>query len=765
MDIGEKKDQAASVCVPTASLNMDIAEKKDQAASVCVPTASVNMDIAEKKDQAASVCVPTASVNMDIGEKKDQAASVSVATSSMNVDIGEKKNEVASVLKSVENIIVDEVEDVKFKNERKSVPVPEGIKQPSSEDSSESLEAFKLRRRKKKKHNANLQKQMITHFFKPVKKVQIKEEKLDKGFDQEPMKVQGNGSVITLKAQIHEPPKDIKPDKSRCDASTGTSDNFSRPDCNKTSNGSKADQQKPQKPIVFKREVIDLTYDDACTNEMSTQTEEWPSQDTGVPSAEQNYDKDSSTSNSILLSSGSATSFNTTSDSLNCTEKMSTLNLKEVEMKKNEVEVNFDEVKETADSTEKDAHPVHNEDSSMSCSENKAGSYSNFVQHMSPPSKLPTSSPQRRSDDRVILDSSPPLKMVLNETRDEIREVKTMLSNIMPLKRSGEDSVEVPKKKQKTGGGELKSYSMRSRPSSRASSAVPSESDNLDEDALLNDGGGSDGLPMEEHEDNGDGGELLNEALLMGDTEGEKIVRGARRVSPPPIVRPKSSSESEADMWDSECAADSNEDYMEGDIEGYGKDAQIQFAADGEGESTYDAGYLVEHYTQANEEIPKNTSVQNVKTKQQESTSLNTVQQRSGKNTAGNAQRTTAQKSVVTSTEPVKSASKESKDGNKSSQKAAKTVPHSSQAQVKPNVKNNSKQNQPNTTVQQAAPVTVPVTAPSNVQVNPPTSLSLIEIGTNPDGSVKKVTVDANNIATHPFFYGTIFVNCFFVTR
>ena len=635
---------------------------------------------------------------------------------------------------------------------------------------------------------------MITHFFKPVKKVQIKQEKLDKAFEQEPMKVQGNGSVITLKAQIHEPPKDIKPDKSRCDASTGTSDNLSPPNGNNTSsNGSKPDQQKPEKPIVFKREVIDLTYDDACTNEMSTQTEEWPSQDTGVPSAEHNYDKDSSTSNSILLSSGSATSFNTTSDSLNCTEKMSTLNLKEVELKKNEVDVNLVEVQVSADSTEKDVHPVDNEDSSMSCSENKAGSYSNFVEHMSPPSKLPTSSPHRRSDDRVILDSSPPLKMVLNETRDEIRQVKTMLSNIMPLKRSGEDSVEVPKKKQKTGGCELKSYSMRSRPTSRASSTVASESDILDEDALLNDGGGSDGIPMEEHEDNGDGGDLLNEALLMGENEGEKKVRGSRRISPPPIIRPKSSSESEPEMWDSELAGDSNEDDMEGDIEGYGKDEQIQFEAYGQGESTYDAGFLVEDSTQVSQEILKNPSVQNVKTKQQESTSLNTVKQRSGKNAAGNAQRTTGnngknvagnaqrtsgQKSVVnTSSEPVnvdsgstnKSASKESKHGNKSSQKAGKTVPDSSQAQVKPNVKNNSKQNQPNTTVQQAAsvtvPVTAPVTAPSDVQVTPPTSLTLIPMSTNPDGSVKQVTVDANNIATHPFFYGTICVKCFFLTR
>ena len=743
------------------------------------------MDIENQKDEAASVSVPTNSVNMDIGAKKHEAASV-------------------SVLKPVENLKVDEVKDVKFKKERKSVPVLEAIKQPSSDDSTESLHAFQLRRRKKKKHNENLQKQMITHFFKPVKKVQIKQEKLDKHFEEEPKKVQGNGSVITLKAQIHEPPKDIKPDKSRCDASTATSDNFSPPNVNnKSSDVSKPAQQKPKEPIVFKREVIDLTYDDACFNEMSTQTEEWPAEDTREPSAEPSNDKDTSSSNSIHLSSGSATSFNTTSDSLNCTDKMSSLNLQEVDLKKNEVEMNLGEVEVASDSIEKDVNAVDNDDSSMSCSDNKAGSYSKFVEHMSPPSKLPTSSPHRKTDDRVILDSSPPLKAVLNETRDELIQVKMMLSNFIPptpLKRSGEESVEVPKKKQKTSGGEVKSYSMRSRPSSRASSTVQSESEILDEDALLNYAEGSDGIPIEEDEDNGDDGELFNESILMGDSEGEKNIggtsqtsppplKGSRRISPPPIVRPKSSSESEPEMWDSDMAAESNED----DMEGYGKNDQIEFEVDGQGENTYDAGYLVEDPAQVTEAIPQNPSVKNGKTKQQESTSATTVKQRSGnngKNTAGNAHRMTGQKSVFsTSSQAVhlasgstnKSGTKEPKTGNKSSQRVGKTpskpCTETSQAHVKPNVKNTSKQNQPTTHVQQAAPVTVPVTAPvtapvttpvtapSDVQGAPPTTLSLIPITRNEDGSVKKMTVDSNNIATHPFFYGTLWVNFFLLPR
>ena len=63
-------------------------------------------------------------------------------------------------------------EDVKrHHEERKSVPVLEGVKAPSLDDSEESLQAFKLRRRKKKKHNELMQKQMITHSFKLVKKV------------------------------------------------------------------------------------------------------------------------------------------------------------------------------------------------------------------------------------------------------------------------------------------------------------------------------------------------------------------------------------------------------------------------------------------------------------------------------------------------------------------------------------------------------------------------------------------------------------------
>ena len=87
-------------------------------------------------------------------------------------------------------------EDVKrHHGERKSVPVPDGVKAPSSDDSEESLQVFKLCRRKKKKHNELMQKQMITHFFKPVKKVKVKQEKIDPYLNDTAKKVQGNGSV------------------------------------------------------------------------------------------------------------------------------------------------------------------------------------------------------------------------------------------------------------------------------------------------------------------------------------------------------------------------------------------------------------------------------------------------------------------------------------------------------------------------------------------------------------------------------------------
>ena len=165
-------------------------------------------------------------------------------------------------------------EDVKKHggNERKSVPVLEGVKVPSSDDSEEFLQAFKLRRRKKKKHNKLMKKQMITHFFKPVKKVKVKQEKIDPCFNDNTKKVQGNGSVVKVTAEIHPPPEECK-----SDVSTSTDknhDNFVS--SRDTSTGQVQNTVTPQVPQVFKREVIDLTYDDACRNRMATQMEDFP---------------------------------------------------------------------------------------------------------------------------------------------------------------------------------------------------------------------------------------------------------------------------------------------------------------------------------------------------------------------------------------------------------------------------------------------------------------------------------------------------------
>ena len=115
-------------------------------------------------------------------------------------------------------------EDVKrHHGERKSVPALEGVKAPSSDNSGESLQAFKLCRRKKMKHNELMQKQMITHFFKPVKKVKLKQEKIDPYFNDRAKKVQGNGSVVKVTAEIYPPPEEGK-----SDASTSTEKNHDK---------------------------------------------------------------------------------------------------------------------------------------------------------------------------------------------------------------------------------------------------------------------------------------------------------------------------------------------------------------------------------------------------------------------------------------------------------------------------------------------------------------------------------------------------------
>ena len=103
---------------------------------------------------------------------------------------------------------------------------------------------------------------MITHFFKPVKKVKVKQEKIDPYFNDTAKKVQGNGSVVKVTAEIHLPPEEGK-----SDVSTSTEKNHDKfVSSGDTSTGQRQKTVTAEVPQAFKREVIDLTYDNACRN-------------------------------------------------------------------------------------------------------------------------------------------------------------------------------------------------------------------------------------------------------------------------------------------------------------------------------------------------------------------------------------------------------------------------------------------------------------------------------------------------------------------
>ena len=293
-------------------------------------------------------------------------------------------------------------ENVKRRHgERKSVPVLEGVKAPSSDDSEESLQAFKMQRRKKKKHNKLMQKQMITHFFKLVKKVKVKQEKIDPYFNDTAKKVQGNGSVVKVTAEIHAPPEEGK-----SDVSTSTEknhDNFVSSGHTSTVQGQKT--VTPEVPQVFKREVIDLTYEDACRNEMATQMEDFPplqpdTSDNGIDlSKSTTTDKDISSTNSVSINveDASATSFNTSSDSINTFAlKMQHLNLKKGDDNLNEVEPKLNELNQGPKLIEVSMNGEENYSDQGKKAENAPKtqeSYSHFVQSISPPSRVTSSSP------------------------------------------------------------------------------------------------------------------------------------------------------------------------------------------------------------------------------------------------------------------------------------------------------------------------------------------------------------------------------------
>ena len=116
-----------------------------------------------------------------------------------------------------------------------------------------------------------------------------------------------------------------------------------------------------------------------------------------------------------------------------------------------------------------------------------------------------------------------------------------MLSSVISLKRGPEESDEVPSKKFKEDSSlPVKTYSMHSRPSSRASSTKSSKknsdnSDDIDEDDLLQD----DDIPNLDDADLGDddfGENLLSDDLLMGEQSSSSKPKGVKRISPPPII-------------------------------------------------------------------------------------------------------------------------------------------------------------------------------------------------------------------------------------
>ena len=294
-------------------------------------------------------------------------------------------------------------EDVKkhHGNERKSVPVLEGVKAPSLDNSEKSLQALKLQRRKKKKHNEIMQKEMITHFFKLVKKVIVKEEKIDPYFNDQAKKVEGNGSIVKVSAQIHPHLQE-----GTSDVSTSTEKNHDKSiSSSETSTGQKQNHVTPQVPQVFKREIIDLTYDNACRNEMATQMDDFSpdqpetSDNSSDLSKTINSKKDITSTNSVSISveDTSATSFNMSTNSINTfAVKMQHLNFKKGDDNLNEVDQNLNQVSKQPKLVEVCINPQENDSDQGKKTENgqkSQESYSHFIQSISPPSKVTSSSP------------------------------------------------------------------------------------------------------------------------------------------------------------------------------------------------------------------------------------------------------------------------------------------------------------------------------------------------------------------------------------
>ena len=135
-------------------------------------------------------------------------------------------------------------------------------------------------------------------------------------------------------------------------------------------------------------------------------------------------EKDISSTNSVSINveDTSATSFNTSSNSMNTfASKMQHLNLKKGDDNMNEVEPKLNELNKCPKLVEVCInHPEENDSGQGKKIENTQESYRHFVQSISPPSKVSSSSPVRHNENDGQFRYSPPLKVVMTEARDEI---------------------------------------------------------------------------------------------------------------------------------------------------------------------------------------------------------------------------------------------------------------------------------------------------------------------------------------------------------
>ena len=100
-----------------------------------------------------------------------------------------------------------------------------------------------------------------------------------------------------------------------------------------------------------------------------------------------------------------------------------------------------------------------------------------------------------------------------------------------------------------------------------------------------------DDIPDLDGDDLGD--HLLSDDLLMAEELSSSKPRGSKRISPPPIIRPKSTSDEseEGNMWSKDYADD--EDIAEDEDDDYlGQKEQVLFTLNEAGGNTYEAGYM-----------------------------------------------------------------------------------------------------------------------------------------------------------------------------